>query len=506
MQLPFPNLFRRFTINPVALREMRQMSRNKIVSSGLIAFLFIQLAAVMITVASESDSGAVSLAAKGVGQNVAMTVCVLLDIVALGAIPLFFAIRLTLEKSADNMDLQFATGLKPAQFADGKIAAALVLLLLCASATAPFLMLAYILRGMDAGETFAIIGSVIFWSALITCFGVFVASLNLPKALRFIIMAGAGAFFMWLSLDNPLYFPADDLPFVFLKEWDFAWPIGLAILSLCAVFRSAAAANLAPPHTNGQLPLRRVIVIVWALWGALAVWWSLKKDEPFVFIWFMFSAFFIGGLFMLATVSAQTGPSRRVASEVSPNRWRRRLQYPFFTGSESGVCYALLLLFLTALTSFCVMYAHPMKKYFLSNDYHRFVYCMLVWGVCYPAAFMITMRLIWQWFSHRFCNRKFVGFFGALWMILASILPYLLTMGSDDQAAAAYWHGNIVAAILAMDHYDLHITSFHAIFSAVWLLIELLCYSPTVLKSFKRFRANPHTPSLRKSEAIEAIQ
>ena len=480
-----------FSINPVALREMRQMARNKIVSSGLIAFLFIQLVAVMLNVAAEADgSSGAELAGKAIGQSVAATVCVLLDIVALGAIPLFFATRLTLEKSAENMDLQFATALRPAQFADGKIVSAFVLLLLCASATSPFLMLAYILRGMDVGETFAIIGSVILWSLLVICAGVFIASLNIPKALRFILMAGAGVFLMWMSLDDPLYIN-DELPFVFLKEWDMACVVGGIILSLCAILRSAAAANLAPPHTNGQRPLRRDLALVWLLWGALAVIYTVLTNEPYLVIWYSLSSLLIGGALMMTAVSSESGPSRRVASEVSRNGFRRRLQFLFFTGAEGGVCYALLFSFLTAAITNCAVYSFYIEDFSDEIDRVIFSYFTVLFS-CYPVAFFITTRLIWQVLLRRSVNRKFVGFFGFIWMILASILPYLFTLGSKNPGAASYWPGNINVLFPGMIDYgeSLQIGRFHAAFSAAWLLIAFLCYSPSVLKSFSRFRRN----------------
>ena len=42
------NLRARFALNPVTLKELRQMVRSRLVSSGLIAFLFLQVAVVSI--------------------------------------------------------------------------------------------------------------------------------------------------------------------------------------------------------------------------------------------------------------------------------------------------------------------------------------------------------------------------------------------------------------------------------------------------------------------------
>ena len=56
------NLRSRFALNPVTLKELRQMVRSRLVSTGLIAFLFLQVALVSIALltarSASSDSPA----------------------------------------------------------------------------------------------------------------------------------------------------------------------------------------------------------------------------------------------------------------------------------------------------------------------------------------------------------------------------------------------------------------------------------------------------------------
>ena len=454
-------------MNPVFIREMRQMVRNKFVATALIVYLFALLATVMLTIMAKASSGGlVSLAGKGAGQYVSIAVLLVLGLLTTIVVPLFTGIRMSLEKSPESMDLQFATTLRPAQFVDGKIGSSFVLLLLFASATLPFLMLAYILRGADVFTMLVSIGSTLLYALLMLYVAVFIGSLNLNKAFRIIIMiimplfalqmfAGVG---MMLIIARGLGGGGPTFMSMSMSSTHQWWAVALILAgfaTLCLMLRAAAAAHLAPPHVNGQRPLRVTVAIAWAAWGALALIVSLIKSELYIMAWyFTFGSILL--LMLFGAVSSQPGYSRRVLSEIKP-RWRG-LQFLMFTGAESGIAFALVLIFITMLGGFGVTAVIPSPSY---NDDVMEKFAMFF---CYPAAHFLTARLIWQAGLRRVMNCKYVGLAGLVWMFAGSIFTAVIFARSSSSDA-------------------------FTVFSCIWFFIAAILNMPFIFSAANRFRS-----------------
>ena len=177
------NLRSRFALNPVTLKELRQMVRSRLVSTGLIAFLFLQVAVVSIALLTARSASSDPLG-QSYGNVVFGTVTAMLGFMLLLGIPGFVSARMAAERSADRLDLQFTTALAPTQFIDGKIAAAAVLMLLFASTSLPFLMLAYLLRGVDVFTMLRSFGFLLVLALCVCHVVLFLGSIRLSKALR----------------------------------------------------------------------------------------------------------------------------------------------------------------------------------------------------------------------------------------------------------------------------------------------------------------------------------
>ena len=138
-------------INPVTLKELRQLVRSRIVAAGLICFLAVALITVSIVLLSSQNylRQGITLGEQGLGDGVFNSIFVILSILLLFAMPFFVGFRMGAERSNEHLDLQYSTVLKPRQHVDGKVAACVILILLFASASLPFLSLAYLLRGLD---------------------------------------------------------------------------------------------------------------------------------------------------------------------------------------------------------------------------------------------------------------------------------------------------------------------------------------------------------------------
>ena len=469
-----------FVPNPVALREIRQMVRNKFVSVGLILYLFVQLIAVMLTVVSETDSntGGLSLAGKGIGSEVAFTVSVILVLMTLGAIPMFTGIRMTLEKNADNMDLQFATTLRPVQFADGKFISSIVLFMLVASSSLPFLMLAYILRGLDLGDVLLYVGIMTVFAMPLFHAAIFIGTLGIHKAFRLALL-GTAAF-----LATVMFFGFGVISFngfgPGFEVWDLAYMILVAVC-VCFILRGASAAQLAPPHTEGSFLLRNSLVVAWLVWGAAGAGLSLWQAETEYIVWWFGIMCAILNFLLLTAVSSKSGMQRRIAPHTGKRR-RFNLRFLFLSCAESGVSFSFIL---SAITGYIMIQIAEIVE----NSVDEEGIAAVLFVFCYPAAYMITMRLIWHAVLRRITNCKYVGLLALLLMLLGSVLPYLLTIGSDT-ANPGEWFGNMNGALETLDGmYSVRdIRRFHMRASASWLTFATLLYAPYIINTFRRYR------------------
>jgi len=271
--------------------------------------------------------------------------------------------------------------------------------------------------------------------------------------------------------------------FVSASPWLYFIPVA-GVATFCLLFRASAAAHLAPPHTNAQRPQRIAFILAWLLWGAAAVTASLAlKQFAYILIWTYISGIILH-FTLFGAVSSPSGSSHRTLSETRPNR--RFFQFFTFTGAENGIVYSLVFLLLTAAvtsltlhllpdTAFANNYANP------EREFHR-----IVSFFCYPAAYFLTTRLLWHAFLHRITNHKFVGLTALFWLILASILPYIFTIGGDDTGLANDFPGNFISLFVSENKYQGF--SFHTFISVLWLLIIIAIYTPRIGKTFRAFR------------------
>src|SRR5690348_12129733 len=135
-------------LNPIAVKELRQAVKSRIVMSAMMLFLLIQLAILLLTLWFDDQPSAdlVNLEAGRsifqILQGFLLGTCMLL-------VPVYAGIRLAAEHSDTNVDLLFISTLRPRGIIAGKLQASVVLILLIFSACAPFMTFTYLLRGID---------------------------------------------------------------------------------------------------------------------------------------------------------------------------------------------------------------------------------------------------------------------------------------------------------------------------------------------------------------------
>ena len=130
------------TIYPFTLKELRQLTRSKIIAGSLITYLFLALAITYLVPLHgiEPDTG-----------NVIFRFVVLLCMVMVSLfIPTHLFIRLLKECGNRNqIDISFITACQPNHIVDGKLASAFTLMGLYITASLPFCTVAHLLNGID---------------------------------------------------------------------------------------------------------------------------------------------------------------------------------------------------------------------------------------------------------------------------------------------------------------------------------------------------------------------
>ena len=144
-----------FRINPVTLKELRQLVRSRLILWGMAVLPILLLVTTAIVLSSEMhDMSPMEVTyGKGLGGGPLIAVAVITGIVTCGLIPLFTSIKTAIETSKTSLGLEFTTALTSAQIATGKITAAAIISAIAVALAMPFFVLSYLMRGVELVST-----------------------------------------------------------------------------------------------------------------------------------------------------------------------------------------------------------------------------------------------------------------------------------------------------------------------------------------------------------------
>ncbi|HBT78562.1 MAG TPA: hypothetical protein DEB39_16950 [Planctomycetaceae bacterium] len=138
-------------LNPVLVREMRQIVRNNLLLALLCIYVFLMFVATFYVVRVNPS------ATPETGREAFQLLMGTLYIASTLGVVLFCAGNAVQDSLTD--DMMFYSGLTMGQIVRGKLIAAALLTLLFHAATLPFLTLAYLLRGVDPGSVLFLLAS-----------------------------------------------------------------------------------------------------------------------------------------------------------------------------------------------------------------------------------------------------------------------------------------------------------------------------------------------------------
>lgn len=476
---------REWRINPVMLKELRQLVRSKLVMFVLFGMLAVQMLCAVIILASQDMSSMDALIKSDIGAKLFAGEFAILALTLVFGVTGYMVIRLLMENSQTQVDLQYTTTLKPSTFVDGKVAAAAILMLLLVSASLPFLVLSYLLRGIDLLFAFYLVAMALCLETVFLFVAFYLITLTRNRAWRFFLLVPLFLFpfFCVSSIGAALFFVIGES--VTKGMLIFLGVLLAAATILCLMLRAGALSAFAPLQSNRDLPQR-----MW--WGgcllvsgatvAVCEYCFGKNSQPeFLFVW---QTMFCGVLIfsMFREVSQPDRYGIRIRSSIaSPRKYLLRgLQFVFFTGGINGIVWTLLATAAMAGIAWGAWSAWT-AAIMGSGGIEKGSVARLGMVVFYTFAYLLTLRAVWFLFVSRRLSPRLLWLAGLVAMLMGYVIPQFLEM-ADKIVDAENWFGNIFAVSADND-----IVFAHFIWSCYWLAGAVLATLPEIFVAWRQF-------------------
>jgi len=441
--------------NPILVRVVRQELRNRAFISVFVLLLTGGTIAALITAviaANDSQSQSSNLA-RGFFGTIAAGWAFALGVVQ----PMGCFRAIATERNEDTWDLVELTGLRPVRVVLGLLLASLVQGLLYTSALAPFMVMAYLLRGIDMLEVLFVLVVIPLGGIAVAALAVFMACLGGNKATRGFLSAvlGLGLLFAWMGSCG-LWFNLREVGSVLdelrsgdaavwagLAAWLNAWGAHLVVM---LVFSSALLAFRAANRSTGPRLAWCGLWLNGLIWAIIIPWMlpgyaSLDERLSWALTGYAIGGMAHAGLLGLFAVSEDYELSPRQARSISQARgWRRPFMLLFGPGAARG---RLAWLALAGLTLIVAGLGWMLSGFEMPPDIgrsNRFSMAVVCWTMCcWLGILFVVGDLLYRgwlasWFPTPPLRRGFVLLLGALWMLLPPIALKLAGFEIEDNA------------------------------------------------------------------------
>jgi len=413
-------------INPIAVKEMRQAVKGKFIAWILMIFLLTQLVII----------GAVLILSEDLGQdfNIGRSVFTGLLAVLLGTclffLPAFIALRLSSEKSGNNVDLFFITTLKPIQIIWGKFSAALILTLLFFSTCMPFMTLTYLLRGLDLPSVFILLALDFLVVAGCIQFGILLACLPgkvITRGIRFL----GGLFVLLIVFQSTLM-----MSFGMMYEgvgssigsWDFWGPaltVAAFILMGIGLLFILSVTIITPGSANRALVGRIYLLFMWLASGAIAGIWSFATgdENPIQFWMVAMVLLFCATMFVAICERQKWGP--RIVRTIPQRKILRIPAFLLYSGAAGGIALSIFMIVATILAT--ILFLKDLLSYSGSiyNSVPNFFVIAIglaLYAFCYSQTALIVKRV----FFANSSRPDMTALVALLLLVVGSVIPMVI--------------------------------------------------------------------------------
>ena len=332
-------------INPIVVKELRQAVRGRFVVTVITLSLIAQLVAVAV-LAVTARINMDNINAQPVGLGAFMTIFTLLFTACIFFVPMHSGFRMAAERSDTNVDLLFITTIRPRTIVLGKLFTALALVCLLFSSSLPFLVFAYVLRGID----FLSIAYVLVFALVIigsqAILSLFAACIPVSKPFKLLLAFALfiGTFMLYaptLAVATEVMRLGVTIVYQDKDAMTVTLAVGGALLTFDVLMLIVTTAMITPAAANRALPIRLSLALLWCVSAAagVATMITARSVVPLA-LWAAMQLGLLTLVLMSAIGERETwGP--RVARTIPRSHLKRTLAFLFYSGGAGGTLWAL---------------------------------------------------------------------------------------------------------------------------------------------------------------------
>ncbi|MEO0514802.1 MAG: hypothetical protein AAF086_05845 [Planctomycetota bacterium] len=431
-------------MNPIVVKELRQAVKSRFVVTVLmllLAILMVILTAVLLNQDArrglDEDAGAELFL---VFQSILLATCMLF-------VPVYVGVRLAAERSTATSDLIYVTTIRPSSIVWGKLLAGMVVTALTFSACAPFMVITYLLRGIDLPTILFVLGLDALIVLAATQLAIFVGTMPIGWPVKAILglvligisvmgFSGMTVFIGQELLRSGIGSAMDDREFwIAMATFVGSWLAAVMMVFFLSV------SMIAPATANRAVVPRLYFTLMWAgsFLGFFALAMNVGSVEPMLawlivmFILLMFAA--------LISASEREVLGPRLRRVIPRSRLLRIPAFFFYSGAGGGLLWVQGLLILTLLGTFLALtYFHGLShsgsawsgRSFSGYDpfpdfwLQRFA-ASGMWVIGYLLLSVIICRRVM-----RMKNGTIItGVMGLIIMAAVSVIPMMIAYGMD---------------------------------------------------------------------------
>ena len=330
-------------LNPIVVKELRQISRGKFLVTILLGFLAAQLIITGMFSFLADDRSLVT--GPWLFQ---FLIGVLLATSAL-LVPAYAGFRLANERADANVDLLYISSLTPMSIVWGKTLSSATLTAIIYSVCIPFIAMTYLLRGIDLPSVFLALAVSFAFALLAIQIGIFIGCLPANRVVKGIV--GLCAFFFLMSL-----------MMISLGAATFSVGAGSSLLDaistrdglltlLTAAITAAlvwgllylfSASMLSPAASNRAFAPRIYLTAACAATFIVCAVWCDAMSTPLPLIIWVNIVMVLFGWAMFVAVSERDSIGLRVRSKIPRKPAWRVPAFLFYSGSAGGLLWAVL--------------------------------------------------------------------------------------------------------------------------------------------------------------------
>ncbi len=485
-------------LNPIVVKEMRQLVQSRWVLSIIMLFLLVILGTMAIfAINSSAEIDTYTTQTLTVGRRSFLILAMIFSVTCMFFIPAYTAMRLSNERSWDGMDLLYVTTLTPAAIIRGKFQAGILLCILILSVSLPFMVLCYFLRGIDLPTMAFAIFICILCVIVVNQASLFVACLPVQKVFKFLLGIGSLLLVFWITaglytgLRHIINLGYEGI----FQTGDAWWPIAsfvLLTLLVTGLFYRLCVALISPQSMDRAFGLRVYVAAMWGLSLILTIISTVFIYSPrgygngAVLTWYVLSLLgvMIG---LLASISENENRSARVTASIPHNTLLHKIAFFFYCGPANGIAWCATIAVCTALVPLLFQLGSGKDMSFYSKNAAGTMGILTLYAFGYAISALFLRRLIGRFFK-RF-SAKFTWLVCLLLVVAGGLYFYIFWL-------VFYWSDNNnmmyilerkfkpldFINVITNDH-----TAAHLYTALVWLLLLLIPFGRWFVQQARRF-------------------